>query len=75
MATQGVVKGAGDSAPVRIPAFVPKAANLRLDHAMDVREDGARPWLRLEICSALLDWTGWTMAIRRETYHGSPCYR
>ncbi len=36
------VKKWGNSASVRIPAAIMEAANLRLDEAVDVREEGGR---------------------------------
>lgn len=39
---QGVVKRWGNSAAVRIPASVLKAAHVRLDQPVDVREEGGR---------------------------------
>ncbi len=39
---QGVVKKWGNSAAVRIPASVLEAAHVRLDQAVDVREEGGR---------------------------------
>ena len=39
---QGVVKKWGNSAAVRIPASVLEAAQVRLDQAVDVREEGGR---------------------------------
>ena len=39
---QSVVKKWGNSAAVRIPASVLKAARVRLDQPVDVREEGGR---------------------------------
>ncbi len=39
---QGVVKKWGNSAAVRIPAFVLEAAQVRLDQPVNVREEGGR---------------------------------
>ena len=39
---QGVVKKWGNSAAVRIPASVLKAAHVHLDQPVDVREEGRR---------------------------------
>jgi antitoxin MazE len=39
---QGVVKKWGNSAAVRIPAAVLEAAQVRLNQAVDVREEGGR---------------------------------
>ncbi len=39
---QGVVKKWGNSAAVRIPASVLEAAHVRLDQAVDVREEEGR---------------------------------
>ncbi len=39
---RGVVKRWGNSAAVRIPASVLEAAQVRLDEAVDVREEGGR---------------------------------
>jgi antitoxin MazE len=37
-----IVKKWGNSAAVRIPAAIMEAASLRLDEAVDVREEGGR---------------------------------
>jgi antitoxin MazE len=45
---RGVVKKWGNSAAVRIPASVLEAADVRLDQAVDVREEGGR--IVIECC-------------------------
>ena len=39
---QGVIKRWGNSAAIRIPAAVLEAAQVCLDHPVDVREEGGR---------------------------------